>query len=153
MPVPYLAYFDPQRVCDDCAQYATPPPFIVGSFVFPFLHIISTSLGRSLIISPHRYVPTFSRAAPVVRRDAERVGLDKTPSAQAEQLDAIDEIVAMLQGAEDTLLLARCGVVKLLTMLATLPLEQVSACIGFRVCVCVCVCVCVFAHVLGGRVA
>ena len=40
MPVPYLAYFDPQRVCDDCAQYATPPPFIVGSFVFPFLQFL-----------------------------------------------------------------------------------------------------------------
>jgi hypothetical protein len=94
MRLPYFAYFDEQRVCDDCAQF----------------------------------VPTLSRAACVVLRDAGRVGLDKTPSAQVAQLEAIDDIVRMLEGAEDTLLMAQCGVVDLLIMLATLPLEQVSRC-------------------------
>mmetsp|Transcript_27085 Transcript_27085/g.81189 ORF Transcript_27085/g.81189 Transcript_27085/m.81189 type:complete len:905 (+) Transcript_27085:287-3001(+) len=92
LKINYLAYFDEERVCDDCALF----------------------------------LPTFCTASGVIMRPGNRVGLDKSEEAQADQLAAIDKIIEMLQGAEDALLMARCGVSKLLIMLATLPIDQVK---------------------------
>eukprot|EP00038_Savillea_parva_P003724 m.129408 g.129408 ORF g.129408 m.129408 type:complete len:885 (-) comp11261_c1_seq1:829-3483(-) len=92
MAINYFAYFEEERVCDDCSLF----------------------------------VPTFSTASAIVLRAGNKVGLDKSEEGQAAQIAAIDEIIAMLSGAGDTLLMARCGVVKLLMMLAMLPVEQVK---------------------------